>query len=88
MKISVTYEDFLYPLDISHDSELEVLKALLESESGLNSSDFAIYHNGNYMRESKKTLKNYGVRDGDILVMTKRLPRPPTREGNLGLYFA
>jgi hypothetical protein len=79
MKISVAFEDNLYSLDISDDSEIEILKTLLEFESGLPPSDFAIYYNGVQMKEMKKTLKYYGVKDGEILVMTRRLARPPQR---------
>ncbi len=88
MKISVAFEDNLYSLDISDDSEIEILKTLLEFESGLPPSDFAIYYNGVQMREMKKTLKYYGVKDGEVLVMTRRLARPPQRSsgGTLLLY--
>lgn len=80
MKISVTFEDNLYPLDISEDSEIEVLKASLEFESGVPTSEFAIYHNGVQLREIKKSLKDYGVKDDDMLVMTKKMmERPPPR---------
>ncbi|CAB4029019.1 DDI1 homolog 2 isoform X2 [Paramuricea clavata] len=77
MKISVTFEDNLYSLDISDDSEIEILKPLLEFESGVPASDFAIYYNGYQLKEVKKSLKYFGVKDGDILVMTRRMPRPP-----------
>ena len=87
MKISVSYEDNLYPLDISDDSEIEILKTVLELESGVRVSEFAIYYNGVQMREIKKTLKYYGVKNGDILVMIRRIPRPPTSSGSKVLPF-
>jgi hypothetical protein len=81
MKISVSYEDNLYPLDISDDSEIEILKTLLEFESGVPVSEFAIYYNGVQMKEMKRSLKDYDVKDGEILVMTRRMPRPPRSSG-------
>ena len=84
MKISVTYEDALYSLDISEDSEIEILKASLEFESGVPGSEFSIYYNGVSLKEMKKSLRYFGIKDGDVLVMTKRVPRPPPLERSSG----
>ena len=82
MKVSVTFEDNLYPLDISEDLELENLKALLAFESGIQASDLSVYYNGNVMKDLKKTLKDYGVKEGEMLVMIRRMasrsPQPPS----------
>lgn len=72
MKVTITYEDNFFPLDVSEDLELENLKALLEFESGVRAADIGVYFNGVALKDMKKALKDYGVKDGEILVMIKR----------------
>ena len=39
MKVTITFEDNFFPLEVSEDLELENLKALLEFETGVPSVD-------------------------------------------------
>lgn len=72
MKVTITYEENFFPLDISEELELENLKALLEFESGVPAADIGVFHNGSMLKDLKKPLKEFGVKDGEILVMVKR----------------
>lgn len=72
MKVTATLEgDQIFNLDVSVDLELENLKALLEFEIGLSSSQIVIYHNGRALVEEKKTLNAYGIREGDVLLIKR-----------------
>ena len=72
MKVTATLEgNQIFNLDVSVDLELENLKALLEFEIGLSSSQIVIYHNGRALVEEKKTLNAYGIREGDVLLIKR-----------------
>lgn len=78
MKVTATLEgDQIFNLDVSDDLELENFKALLEFESGVPASQIVIFHNGVIMRDNKKTLCGYGIKDGDVLLMqtTQHFPQ-------------
>ncbi|XP_068753466.1 protein DDI1 homolog 2-like [Montipora capricornis] len=72
MKVTVTLEgDQIYNVDVSNDLELDNFKALLEFESGVQSSQIVIFHNGVQLRDNTKTLEGYGIKDGDVLLMQR-----------------
>lgn len=82
MKVSATLEgDQIFTLDVSEDLELENLKALLEIESGVQSSQIVIFHNAVLLGDDKKTLKDYGIKDGDVLLLQRALrpTHPPAQ---------
>ena len=87
MKVTATLEgEQIFNLDVSDDLELENFKALLEFESGVQSSQIVIFHNGVALRDDKKTLNDYGIKDGDVLLMRRGVlnaqPLPPST-GNI-----
>lgn len=86
MKVTATLEgEQILNLDVSDDLELENFKALLEFESGVQSSQIVIFHNGVALRDDKKTLNGYGIKDGDVLLMRRGVlnaqPLPPSTGG-------
>lgn len=86
MKVTATLEgEQIFNLDVSDDLELENFKAFLEFESGVQSSQIVIFHNGVALRDDKKTLNGYGIKDGDVLLMRRGVlnaqPLPPSTGG-------
>lgn len=70
MKITVaTLADYIFVLDVSEDLELENFKAFCEVESGFPASEIIIVYNGRPLMDDKKSLKHYGVHDGEVLVL-------------------
>lgn len=70
MKITVTtLSEKIFFLDVAEDLELENFKAFCEVETGFPSTEFAITHNGQHLLDIKKTLKDYGISDGDCVVL-------------------
>ncbi|CAB3382397.1 Hypothetical predicted protein [Cloeon dipterum] len=70
MNITVaTVTDQVFPLNVSEDLELENLKAFCEVESGVPANQIQLTFNGQPLNDDKKTLKEYGIKDGDMLFM-------------------
>lgn len=70
MKVTVTtLTDFIFVLDVSEDLELENFKAFCEIESGFPAREILIAFNGMPLIENKKSLKDYGIRDGDAVIL-------------------
>lgn len=73
MKITVTCEDdSLFTLDISSDLELENFLALVEFELGIPAVDAIVSYEGNHLKDLKKTLSAYGVKEGDMLLLKRK----------------
>ncbi|KAJ0175096.1 hypothetical protein K1T71_009237 [Dendrolimus kikuchii] len=74
MKITVTtLNDEIFVLDVSEDLELENFKAFCEIESGFPAKDLTLNFNGKPMLDDKKSLKEHGVCDGDVIVLLHML---------------
>lgn len=74
MKVTVTtLTDYIFVLDVSEDLELENFKAFCEVESGFPASEIAIAFNGRPLMDNKKSLKDHGVRDGDVVILQHML---------------
>ncbi|XP_034839291.2 protein DDI1 homolog 2 [Maniola hyperantus] len=72
MKVTVsTLNDEIFVLDVSEDLELENFKAFCEIESGFPASRITLTFNGKPMINDKKSLKELGVHDGDVIVMLR-----------------
>ncbi|XP_076066994.1 DNA damage inducible 1 homolog rngo isoform X7 [Oratosquilla oratoria] len=71
MRISVTTESDIYPLEISDDLELENFKALCEMEVGIPASEMILTFNARPMTDDKKPLKDYGIKDGDVVLVVR-----------------
>ncbi|CAH1647820.1 unnamed protein product [Spodoptera littoralis] len=70
MKITITtLNDEIFVLDVSEDLELENFKAFCEIESGFPAKDFILNFNGKPLLDDKKSLKEHGVHDGDVIVL-------------------
>merc|ERR1711970_1194071 len=81
MKVTVaTLSDTVFTLDVSEDLEIENFKAFCEVESGIPSSEIGLLFNGIPMLDLKKSLKDYGVSEGDM-VMMDRMRRQAPRQG-------
>lgn len=61
----------VFPLNVSADLELENLKAFCEVESGIPAGQIVLAHNGRPLMDDKKTLRDYGIKDGDMLVLQR-----------------
>lgn len=74
MKLTVTYEDNVVQLDVFEDMELENLIAYCEAEIGTSFADLQLLHNTRPLLDLKKTLKDLGIVDGDmVLVVSKAM---------------
>ncbi|KAK9704111.1 Aspartyl protease [Popillia japonica] len=70
MKVTVTtLTDDIFVLDVSEDLELENFKAFCEVESGVPASESMIAFNGRPLMDNKKSLKELGIKDGDVVIL-------------------
>ncbi|KAL5013498.1 hypothetical protein ScPMuIL_007768 [Solemya velum] len=70
MQVTVTtLTDQVFYLDVSDDMELENFKALCEFEAGIASSEISIIWNGQPLLDNHKTLKEYGIVNGDMVLL-------------------
>lgn len=70
MKVTVTtLNDEIFVLDVSEDLELENFKAFCEIESGFQAKEITLNFEGKPLLDDKKSLKDHGVHDGDVLVL-------------------
>ncbi|XP_044752491.1 protein DDI1 homolog 2 isoform X2 [Coccinella septempunctata] len=70
MKVTVTtLTDYIFVLDVSEDLELENFKAFCEVESGFPASEIIIAFNGRPLMDNKMSLKDFGIRDGDAVIL-------------------
>lgn len=85
MKITLTTEDgSLFTLDVSGDLELENFRALCEFESGIPATEVMVYFEGTELKDLQKTLTDYGLKEGDVMLIRRRRARPAP--GNQGIY--
>ncbi|CAB3259072.1 unnamed protein product [Arctia plantaginis] len=79
MKVTVTtLNDEIFVLDVSEDLELENFKAFCEIESGFPAKDIILNFNGKPLLDDKKSLKQHGVHDGDVVVLLHMLQSAST----------
>jgi len=70
MKVTVTtLSDQIFNLEISEDLELENFKAFCEVESGISAGEILIVHHGRPLTDDKRSLKDLGLVDGDVVIM-------------------
>lgn len=71
MKITVTtVTEYVFELDVSEDLELENFKAFCEVESGFPSNEIVISFRGQPLVDDKKTLKECGISEGDVVELS------------------
>ena len=86
MKLTITtLTDDIFNLEVSDDMELENFKAMCEFESGIPSSQIALLWNGRPLQDDKKKLIEYGIRDGEMLLLQRMHPRQHTAQANTGV---
>ena len=64
----------VFSLDIPEDLELENFKAFCEAESNIPASDIIIIYNGVPLTDVKKPIKDYGIKDHDMVVLERSSP--------------
>lgn len=70
MKVTVTtLSDYVFELDVSEELELENFKAFCEVESGFPSAEIVIIFKGQPIQDDKKSLKDHGIGDGDVVLL-------------------
>uniref|UniRef100_A0A0P5AR53 Dna-damage inducible protein ddi1 n=1 Tax=Daphnia magna TaxID=35525 RepID=A0A0P5AR53_9CRUS len=73
MRITVTtLSDDIFNLDVSEDLELENFKAFCEVESGIPAVEIRLVYNGKIMEDGSKSLKNHGLKEGDVVVIQRQ----------------
>uniref|UniRef100_A0A0P4W5I6 UBA domain-containing protein n=1 Tax=Scylla olivacea TaxID=85551 RepID=A0A0P4W5I6_SCYOL len=72
MRLSVNIETQTILLEVAEDLELENFKALVEMEAGIPAKDMFVIFNAQQLSDDKKTLKDYGVKDGELLMVLRR----------------
>lgn len=80
-----TSTDNVYRLDIPDNLELENFKAFCEAESGIPAEEMVIIFNGKTLNEDKKAMKDYGVKEGEMIVMErirKKKAKEDSPQGN------
>ena len=83
MRVTVTsIGDEIFSLDVSEDLELENFKAFCEIESSIPAAEIVLLFQGNVLKDNGKSLKDYGLRDGDVMVLQrKRASANPSAAG-------
>ena len=72
MKVTVTtLGDEIFNLDVNGDMELMNFKALLEFESNVPVREMAILSNGRPLHDDNRKLNDYGLKDGDVLLLQR-----------------
>lgn len=72
MKVTVTtLSDDIFTLEVGDDLELENFKALCELETGVPAHEMWLLLNGRPLHDNRMSLKAYGIRDGDVLLMQR-----------------
>ncbi|XP_058487947.1 protein DDI1 homolog 2 isoform X1 [Solea solea] len=66
-----------FALDVSPDLELRDFVALCELESGIPAGEIQITYIEQPLKDPTRALGNYGVKDGDVVVLRQADRRPP-----------
>lgn len=79
MKISAaTLTGTTFEMDVSEELELENFKAFCEMECGIPSAQIVITLNGRNLIDDKLSLKDHGVKDGDLVLLQQASARQAT----------
>ena len=62
----------MFTIEVTPDMPLEDFKALCQIESGIEAHQMTLGFNGNPLTEDKKPLKDYGITDGEIILLQKK----------------
>ena len=87
MRITVTtLADEIFNLDVSEDLELENFKAFCEVESGIPAAEISLLFNGNVLEDNSKSLKSYGLKEGDMIVIQRQRSPVTNQLGSVFIY--
>ena len=59
----------MFSIDVNEDLEIENLKAQCEFELGIPAVNIVLMWNGRPLHNAKLTLKDYGIKNGDVLLL-------------------
>ncbi|CAG8589917.1 14124_t:CDS:10 [Acaulospora morrowiae] len=77
IRIAITTEmGDLHNLEVDSQIEFESIKPLIEAKTGIPSSEQTISYNGQEMTDPKRTLKQYGIVQDEILYLRRRSSAP------------
>ena len=75
MQITVTTESgSILPFDVNLELTLQDLKAILEADVAISASKMVLLHNMEAMKEDRRTLKDYNIQEGDVILVSQELP--------------
>ena len=79
MHITVTSAtgDAVFPLEIPDDLCVADFKAFCEAQSDVPSAEMLILFNGRSMDDDKKKVSEYGLKDGEMVVLERRRKAKP-----------
>lgn len=70
MQLTVTtLSDQIFTLEVGEDLDLASFKGLCELEVGVPAQQIAILWNGRPLQDDRLTLKQYGINNGDMLLL-------------------
>jgi len=82
MQITVTTESGnVLPFDVNLELTLQDLKAILEADVAISASKMVLLHNMEAMREDRRTLKDYRIQEGDVIIVSQEMPYTPAHSG-------
>ncbi|WAR14388.1 DDI2-like protein [Mya arenaria] len=78
-----TLDDRLISIEVGEDLELENLKAQCEFELGVPVQRMVLTWNGKPLNDNKKTLKQYGIGNGEMLLLQQINPSSQATSGGV-----
>ena len=76
-----TLSDQIFTLEVGEDLDLASVKGLCELEVGVPAQQIALLWNGRPLHDDKLTLKQYGVGNGDMLLLQQIQGQSGQRQG-------
>jgi len=72
MRLTVTtLADEIFTFEVADDMELDSFRALCEIETGITAREIVVFWNGRPLHDDRLPLKDYGIRDGDVLLLQR-----------------
>lgn len=75
LNITCPATDSVFSITVPDDLELENVKAFCEAEAGIPTAQIRLTFQGRTLDDDKKAIRDYGVQDGDMLVLAKKPAR-------------
>ena len=70
--VSSASSDVVFPLEIPDDLEVADFKAFCEAQSDIPSAEMLVIFNGRSMDDDKKKVSDYGLKDGEMVILERR----------------